>query len=1019
MTATGGCESGPGTLNDGLLLHFPFDAAFAGTVTDTSGNGHDGMVSGAVQDASGWIGSAVRLDGTNDAIVVNGIVLSNRSYSLAVWAKPTAVFQPCCNPGRSTIIAQGTASHAKGLQFGYDWNGKFMFHEYNEDLYTANTYADEGQWHHWVATYDTTSKVQRLYRDGVEVANRVAATNYAGNGQLLIGHGFGIFGVSWYGGLLDDVRVYERQLASNEVATLYAGTGSGPVPVLLTATTSAVCPKVITRVWTATDACGTSVAATQKITLVDTIAPVIEGVPTSLTVNCGTVPSLALVTATDNCDPAPVVTLSVVTNGTCPGSITRTWSAADSCGNFTSGVQTITFVPEPPMLVGVPADATVDCHSVPSAPIVTAISGCHGGPGSVDDGLLLHFPFDASFSGTVADTSGNGHDGAVSGAVRDPAGLSGGAAYLDGTNDVITVDGIALSNRSYSLAVWAKPTAASQLCCNEGRGTIIAQGSASHAKGLQFGYEWTGQFFFHEYNEDLYTPTSYPDEGQWHLWVATYETTSKVQRIYRDGLEVAKRVAGGNYLGTGPLLIGHGFGIFGVSWYGGLLDDLRVYGRSLASNDVAALYAEAGGVAVPVLLTATTSGVCPKVITRVWTATDHCGGTVTATQKMTVADTTAPVLVDVPGDQVVPCEDVPAPASVAATDNCDPAPVVTFSATTNGACPGTITRIWTAIDTCGNSVSATQTITVESSEIDGGGLVRQERLLRDRGRRAPPSDNLDQPTLRRIVLDDFDGDLRSDLGFYRASDGFWIIQGSAREIPSLQLGSGRMRPVPGDYDGDGLTDYGVYDGNSGLWYLLESVAGVRVSQFGYNGTDPVQADYDGDGKTDLAVYDSTVNQWHMALTTLGYRVLTFGQAGALPVPADYDGDGLADPACYIGGETGSWYVLSASKTNVTLFGYGDSTPMPADYDGDGRADVAVFSKSSSTWSIQRSRMGFTSFTFDFKDAVPVAGDFDGDGSYDPAVYDSGGNAWHLSQSSEGYLKVLFSVTNGLPLGSPP
>jgi len=53
-----------------------------------------------------------------------------------------------------------------------------------------------------------------------------------------------------------------------------------------------------------------------------------------------------------------------------------------------------------------------------------------------------------------------------------------------------------------------------------------------------------------------------------------------------------------------------------------------------------------------------------------------------------------------------------------AVDNCDPAPVVTYSdVETPGSCPQekTITRTWTATDACGNSSSCAQTITVQDT----------------------------------------------------------------------------------------------------------------------------------------------------------------------------------------------------------------------------------------------------------------------------------------------------------------
>jgi hypothetical protein len=109
------------------------------------------------------------------------------------------------------------------------------------------------------------------------------------------------------------------------------------------------CPQqyVITRRWTAVDDCGNSVTATQSITVRDTQAPVFNNAPANITVMCGMVPQVPVVTATDNCDNnTPVIYLGEVNNGpNCPYTITRTWSVQDDCGNATMHAQVITVGP--------------------------------------------------------------------------------------------------------------------------------------------------------------------------------------------------------------------------------------------------------------------------------------------------------------------------------------------------------------------------------------------------------------------------------------------------------------------------------------------------------------------------------------------------------------------------------------------------------------------------------------------------------------------------------------------------
>jgi len=58
-------------------------------------------------------------------------------------------------------------------------------------------------------------------------------------------------------------------------------------------------------------------------------------------------------------------------------------------------------------------------------------------------------------------------------------------------------------------------------------------------------------------------------------------------------------------------------------------------------------------------------------LTRTWTATDNCGNTDIQIQVINVQDTTDPELIGVPGNIIVACDLVPAPASPVAIDNCD------------------------------------------------------------------------------------------------------------------------------------------------------------------------------------------------------------------------------------------------------------------------------------------------------------------------------------------------------------
>ncbi len=130
----------------------------------------------------------------------------------------------------------------------------------------------------------------------------------------------------------------------------------------------------------------------------------------------------------------------------------------------------------------------------------------------------------------------------------------------------------------------------------------------------------------------------------------------------------------------------------------------------------------------------TTPGDCPQeyTITRTWSAEDACGNVSTCLQTINVVDTTPPVI-SCPADITVQCVgDIPPPdpMAVSATDACQGPVEPVFSRDVflgniieegmlellpGMSCPIVISRIYSATDDCGNSVSCTQTIVVNDT----------------------------------------------------------------------------------------------------------------------------------------------------------------------------------------------------------------------------------------------------------------------------------------------------------------
>ncbi|MEC4005915.1 gliding motility-associated C-terminal domain-containing protein, partial [Flavobacterium sp. SUN052] len=185
------------------------------------------------------------------------------------------------------------------------------------------------------------------------------------------------------------------------IAALPAATtiACGTTPVFATATATDACGSAftltfndvttngacagsysVTRTWTATDACGNTSNASQTINVQDTTAPVISSLPAATTIACGTTPVFATATATDACGSAFTLTFNdVTTNGACAGSysVTRTWTATDTCGNTSTASQTINVQDTTaPVIAALPAATTIACSTTPVFATATATDAC-------------------------------------------------------------------------------------------------------------------------------------------------------------------------------------------------------------------------------------------------------------------------------------------------------------------------------------------------------------------------------------------------------------------------------------------------------------------------------------------------------------------------------------------------------------------------------------------------------------------------------------------------------------------
>ena len=204
-------------------------------------------------------------------------------------------------------------------------------------------------------------------------------------------------------------------------------------------------------------------------------------------------------------------------------------------------------------------------------------------------GLVASYSFNEGTGTTLADRSGNGRTGTVSGATWTSQGRFGGALSFDGVNDWVTVaDANALGSDD-------RNDAGSVGLSNGERQRVVAQRhhqGAAERRGLQPVREHrrerpdrvrgTGRAAGRPL--DARGTAAVPLNTWTHL-AATYDGTTL--RLFVNGTQVGSRAVSGALLtSSGVLRIG-GNSLWG-EYFAGRIDEVRIYNRALTQSEIAA-----------------------------------------------------------------------------------------------------------------------------------------------------------------------------------------------------------------------------------------------------------------------------------------------------------------------------------------------------------------------------------------------------------------------------------------------
>ncbi len=455
----------------------------------------------------------------------------------------------------------------------------------------------------------------------------------------------------------------------------------------------------VNRVYEVKDECDNKTTFTQVLYIIDNTPPtIVSGPQTPLNISCASdvpMPNINLIVATDNCSNVTVTFVGdVVSNQTCLNKfkITRTYRVVDACGNHTDYIQIINVNDVTPPVMTPPNPITgIQCGDQVPAPYATIVEYTNAG-GTISDNcnaqgniITLSFVGDEIVPGNCANSFTIIRTYKATDICGNYSTMQQTIVVTDNTKPLITPPG--------AITV----TCASDVPAPD-TNLVIASDNCSSASAVSVTF--VSDVITNQICANKYTITrTYKATDECGNFATATQTITVFDNI--------------------PPVIIPPADVTGIQCASDIPAPFVNAEQFVAAGGQVSDNCE-GGVVVVMIQESIVAGDCVNQydLIRTYKATDVCGNTSIATHQIHVFDNTPPQIT-IPADLTVSCaEDVPPvnTNSVIATDNCSGVVTVTADddVVTGQTCINrfVISRTYTATDICGNSTSATQTITV-------------------------------------------------------------------------------------------------------------------------------------------------------------------------------------------------------------------------------------------------------------------------------------------------------------------
>jgi hypothetical protein len=213
--------------------------------------------------------------------------------------------------------------------------------------------------------------------------------------------------------------------------------------------------------------------------------------------------------------------------------------------------------------------------------------------------LIAHWTFDEQNGTTVADRSGHGHDGQLTGGTwLAAAGRFGGGLQLK-PGDTVTIPDFPQATPDWTVSVWIKLSAADRAAFTTERAVVLtAEKPSLGGWELEFdprrGFEWLEASYYvaSPTNDYVVLDCKCFEIDRWMHWTAVFDSTNQRFSLYHDVFLADSASLPAPILpGDSDLHIGRWEE--GERSISGVIDDYAVWSRALSADEVAAIDARA------------------------------------------------------------------------------------------------------------------------------------------------------------------------------------------------------------------------------------------------------------------------------------------------------------------------------------------------------------------------------------------------------------------------------------------